>query len=193
MGVAAPILFRLVVACRSGRGPSIAPARGCGLAHRPRPPREQAAGDARARCVRVQLRPPPRVAVPFGGGRASPRLWGGGGSALLQPAGRGGSEGGGEGGPFRCPPPPCPVGCRPVLLGLRRAPPGYTRAVGVPGRPRASGAARSATSGSVRRGGGGKWGLISSPWSAPPPSPGRPPSGPLRFSLPGRCRSVVGQ
>ena len=59
---------------------------------------------------------------------------------------------GGGGG---APPPPRPVGRPPAIRCLRRAPPGYTRAVGVAGRPRASGAVRSAANGPVRWGGGG--------------------------------------
>ena len=35
--------------------------------------------------------------------------------------------------------------------------------------------------------------MVSSPWFAPPPSPGPPPSGPLRLRRPGRHRSVVGR
>ena len=70
----------------------------------------------------------------------------------------GGGAGGGVGGPLRRPPPPRPVGRRPATRCLRRAPPGYTRALGVAGRPWASGAARSAANESVRRGGGGRRG-----------------------------------
>ena len=87
-------------------GPRAAPARWCGVARRPQPPREQAAGGAGARGVRVQLPPPLRVAVPSGGGGASPRFRGGGGSALLRPAGRGGGGGGGGG---AAPPYPAPL------------------------------------------------------------------------------------
>ena len=72
------------------------------------------------------------------------------------------------GGLSRHPSPPRPVGRRPAIRCLRGAPPGYTRAVGVARLPRASGAARSAANGSVRRGGGG----ASPPWFAPPSSPG---------------------
>ena len=63
--------------------------------------------------------------------------------------------GGGRGGGVRsaAPRPPAPLG-----VGLPSIPPGYTRAVGVAGRPWASGAARSAANGSVRRGGGGEGG-----------------------------------
>ena len=175
-----------------GRGPCVAPARRCWLARRPRTPRERAVGGARARGVRVQLRPPPGVAVPSGGGGTSPRLRGGGGPAPLRLAGRGGAGGGREGGPFRCSPPPCsvgwPVASPPVILCLWRAPLEYIRAVGVAELPGASGAARSAASGSLWRGGGeGGGGVISSPWSVPPPSPGRPLSAPLRLRPP-RCR-----
>ena len=103
---------------------------------------------------RSSCAPPPRVAVPSEGGGASPRLRGVGGSALLRPSNRGGSRGGGGGWAAPPPPPPRPHGCRPATLCLQRAPPGYTRAVGVAGRPWASGAARSAANGSLRRGGG---------------------------------------
>ena len=54
--------------------------------------------------------PPPCVAVPSGGAGASPRLEGGGGSALLRPAGREGIGGGG--GALHRSPPPCP--CHPL-------------------------------------------------------------------------------
>ena len=94
--------------------------------------------------------PPPRVAVPLGGGGGVPPAPGGGGPLLSLRSWGGGAEGGGV-----APQPPRPVGRRPAIRCLRRAPPGYTRAVGVAGRPRASGAVRSAANGSVRRGGGG--------------------------------------
>ena len=97
------------------------------------------------------------------------------------------------GGPLRRPPPPRPVGRWPAIRCLRHAPPGYTRAVGVAGRPWASGAARSAANRSVRRGGEGRGGGIPLPWFAPPPSPGRPLKGPLRLRRPGRRRSAVGR
>ena len=109
----------------------------------------------------------PAAATPAGSGPAaspslaSRSLLGGGG----RPLGSGGAEGrscgpqagggcgrGGGGAPRR------PVGRRPAFRCPRRAPPGYTRAVGVAGRPRASGAVRSAADGSVRRGGGGEGG-----------------------------------
>ena len=116
-------------------------------------------GGAGPRGVRVQLRPPPGVASLVGEGG---RRLGSGGAGGRRPCGSqaGGEQGGGwEGGPLRCSPPPCPVGWpvapAPVILCLRRAPLGYTRAFGVAGQPWASGAARSAASGSVWRGGVG--------------------------------------
>ena len=133
-------------------GARVAPARWCGLALRPRPPREQAARGAGARRVQVQPHPPPRVAVPSRGGGATPRLQGGGGPLLWLPS-WGGERGGGAGG--AAPLPLRPVGRRPAICCLRCAPPGYTRAVGVAGRPRASGAVQSAAHRPVRRGGGG--------------------------------------
>ena len=88
-------------------GPRAAPARWCGLARRPRPPREPAAGGAGARGVQVQPHPPPpRIADPSGGGGASPRLQRGGGS-LLWPSNWGGGAGGGGWG--AAPPPPTPT------------------------------------------------------------------------------------
>ena len=143
--------------------PRAAPARWFGLARWPRPLREQAARGAGARGVQVQPHPPPRVAVPSGGGGASPWLRGGGRS-LLWPSTLGGGAGGGMGGLPHHPPPPRPVRRRPAICCLRRALPGYTRAVGIAGRPRASGAARSAANGSVRRGwGGGGAALVRAP------------------------------
>ena len=98
-----------------------------------------------------RIPPPPRVAVPSGGGGASPGLRGGGGPLLWLPSWGGCGGGGGR----AAPPPPRPVRRQPAFRCPRRAPPGYTRAVGVAGRPRASGAVRSAADGSVRRGEGG--------------------------------------
>ena len=175
-----------------GRGPRAAPARWCGLAHQPRPLREQAAGGAGARGVQVQLRPPPRVAVPSRGGGASLRLRRGGGPALLRPSSRGGSGGGGEGGCSAAPRPLAPPG---VIL--PSIPPGYTRAVGVAALPWASGAARSAANGSVRREGGEEGGGdLLTPVRAPafpkPASEGATPFA-LSWAPPVRCRSVAGR
>ena len=92
--------------------------------------------------------PPPRVAVPSGGGGRPLGSGGAEGRSCGSKAG-GGRGGGGVGGA-----PPRPVGRGPAFRCPRRAPPGYTRAVGVAGQPRASGAVRSAADGSVRREGG---------------------------------------
>ena len=124
-----------------------------------------------ARCAGPAESPPFPRRGPF---------WGRGGSGNC-----GGERGGGGG---AAPPPPRPVGHGPAFRCLRRAPPGYTRAVGVAGRPRASGAVRSAADGSVRRGGGEP-----PPWFAPPSSPGRPLKGPLPLRRSGRRRSAVGR
>ena len=135
-------------------GARVAPARWCGLALRPGTPRDQAAGGTGARGVQVQPHPrPPRVAVPSGGGGGVPSAPGGRMAAPVAPK-LGGRGGGGGGGGGAAPSPPRPVGRRPAIRYLWRAPPGYTRAVGVAGRPRASGAVRSAADGSVQRGGG---------------------------------------
>ena len=141
--------------------------------------------------------PPPRVAVPSGGGGASPRLRGGGGS-LLWPSSFWGGARGGAGGALLRPPPPLSVGRRPAIRCLRRAPPGYTRAVGVAGRPRASGAARSAANGSVRRGGGGGEGggnrpaHVGAPAFPRPASEGAAPFAPS-WAPPVRRRSAAGR
>ena len=151
-------------------------------------------GRSGARCAGPAASPPPLRRGPFWGRGASPRLRGGGGPLLWRPKLEGGSGGGGgDGG--AAPPPPRPVGCRPAICCLWRAPPGYTRAVGVAGRPRASGAVRSAANGSVRGGGGGgrEMGGTPPPWFAPPSSPGRPLIGPLRLRRPGRRPSAVGR
>ena len=192
MGGAAPIVFWYAAACRpwawsARRSVALLLARPSAAT----PARARGWGSWGARCVGLGAPPPPRVALPAGGAGASPRLRGARGSALLRPSSRGG--GGGGGGPLCRPPPPRPVVCRPAILSLRRAPPGYSRAVGVAGRPWASGAARSADNGSVRLGGGGRGGVISLPWFAPPPSPGRPLKGLLRLRHPGRRRSAVGR
>ena len=114
-------------------GARVAPARWCGLALRPRPPREQAAGGAGARGVQVQPHPPPPRRGPFWGRGGVPSAPGGRRVAPVAPKLGGGSGGGGGAPP--APPPPRPVGRRPAIRCLRRAPPGYTRAVGVAGRP----------------------------------------------------------
>ena len=174
-------------------GPRAALARWCGLARRPRPPREQAAWGAGARGVQVEPHPPPPPASrsllgeggrPLGCGGAEGRFCG-------SQAG-GGSGGGGLGRPPHRPPSPRPVGRRPAICFLRCDPPGYTRAVGVAGRPRASGAARLAADWSVRRG-GGEGGGTPPPWFAPLSSPVQLLKGPLCLRRPGRRRSAVGR
>ena len=157
----------------------VAPARWRGLAPRPRPPREQ-----------VQPHPPPPASRSLLGGGASPRLRGGGGPLLWLPSwGRCGGGGGGG-----APPPPRPVGRRPAFRCPRRAPPGYTRAVGVAGRPRASGAVRSAADGSVRRGegGGNPPALVRAPVFPGPASDKAAPFAPS-WAPPVRCRSAAGR
>ena len=127
--------------------------------------------------------PPPPRCGPFWGRGGRPLGSGGEEGRSCGPQAWGG-EGGGRGGPLRRPPPPRPVGCRPAIRCLRRAPPGYTRAVGVAGRPRASGAARSAANWSVRRGGEGGGGeppaLVRAPAFPRPASEGTAPFAPSR-------------
>ena len=110
--------------------------------------------------------------------------------------GGGGSGGGGLGGPLPGPPSPRPVRRRPAIRCLRRAPPGYTRAVGVAGRPRLSGAARSAANGSVRRGeeggGGNPPALLCAPAFPRPASEGAAPFAPS-WAPPLRRRSAAGR
>ena len=101
------------------------------------------------------------------------------------------------GGPLCRPPPPHPVGCQPAIRCLRRAPQGYTRAVGVAGRPRASGAARSAANWSVQREGGGGGGgnpptLVRAPAFLKPASEGAAPFAPS-WAPPVRRRWAAGR
>ena len=149
-------------------------------------------------------------AAPKLGARIAPARWCGARPAAATPAGAGGWGRWGArcAGPAAPPPPPrrgpfWGRGGVPSAPGVRRVPPvdvvsgvppkGYTRAVGAAGRPRASGAVRSAANGSVRRGGGGEGGGTPPPWFAPPSSPGRPLIGPPRLRHPGRRRSAVGR
>ena len=136
-------------------GPRAAPARWCGLARRPRLPREQAAGGAGARGVQDQPHPPPlRQGFFWGRGGVHSAPGGRRVAPVALKRGGGGAGGWGLGALLRRPPPLRPFGRRPAIRCLRRSPPGYTRAVGVAGRLRASGAARSAANRSVPRGGG---------------------------------------
>ena len=86
-------------------GARVAPARWCGLALWPRPPREQAAGGAGARGVQVQPHPPPPASrsLPGGGGVSSAP--GGRRAAPVAPKLGGGSGGEGGGGFPPAPPP----------------------------------------------------------------------------------------
>ena len=198
MGGAAPILFWCAAVCRlqawSARR-SGALVWACPSAATP----AGAGGWGRwgARCAgpAAPPPPPPRVAVLSWGGGASPRLRGGGGS-LLWPSSWGGERGGGAGGSLRRPPPPRPVGRRPAVRCLWRAFPWYTRAVGVAGRPWASGAARSAANGSVRRGGEGVGGnppaLARATAFPRPASEGAAPFAPS-WAPPVRRRSAAGR
>ena len=172
----------------------LGPLHWCGLARRPRPPREQVAGGAGARGVQVQPHPPPpRVAVPSWRGGASPPLRGGRGSLLWPSSGGGGAGGGGwwrgrSAAP--CPPAPSGVGLPSVVCG---APPrGILVPWGLPG-----GRGRRARPGRPpmgQCGGGGRvGGGTTPPWFAPLPSPGWPLKGPLRLRCPGRRRSAVGR
>ena len=177
-------------------GPRAALARWCGLARRPRPPREQAAGGAGAGGVQVQPHPPPPRRRPFWGRGGVPLAPGGRSVAPVALKLGGGGTGGGVGGPPHRPPPPRPVGLRPAIRCLWRASPGYTRAVGVAGRPRASGAARSAANGSVRRGGRGGGGnlpaLVRAPVFPRPASEGAAPFA-LSWAPPVRRQSAAGR
>ena len=122
-----------------------------------------------------------------------------------RPLGSGGAEGrfrgpqawgGGARGPLCRPPLPRPVGRWPAFCCPPRAPLGYTRAVGIAGRPRASGAARSAANGSVRRGGEGGGGnppaLVRAPAFPRPASEGAAPFA-LSWAPPVRRQSAAGR
>ena len=125
MGGAAPILFWCAAVCRpqawsARRSDALVWARRSAAT----PGRAGGWGRSGARCAGPAAPPPPRVAMSSGGGGASPRLRGGGVS-LLWLSSWGGERGGRVvGGPLRCPPPPRPVGRRPAIRCLRRAPSG---------------------------------------------------------------------
>ena len=157
-------------------GARVAPARWCGLALRPRPPRGQAAGGAGARGVQAQPQPPPpRVAVPSGGGGGVPSAPGGRRAAPVAPK-LGGGAGGGA--PPR-PPAPSGVGLPSFISGV--PPWGVLVPWGSPGgRGRRARSGRPPTGQCGAGGGGGGRG-------------GRPLIGPLRLRSPGRRRSAVGR
>ena len=174
-------------------GPRAAPARWCGLACRPRLPREQAAGGAGARGVRVKPHPPPPPASrsllgeggrPLGSGGAEGRSCG--------PQAGGGERGGGAGGaapPPSVPPPRRASACHPLSPAC---PPGVYSCCG--GCRAAAGVGRGPVGRQwVSAGRGGEGGGAPPPWFAPPSSPGRPLKGTLRLRRPGRRRSAVGR
>ena len=161
-------------------GARVAPARWCGLAVRPRPPREQ---------VRPHPPPPASRSLLGGGGGASPRLRGGRGRLLWLPS-WGGVRGGGVGGATPPLPPPSGVGLPSVVPGV--PPRGILAPWGLPGcRGRRARSGRPPT-GHCGGGGGGEGGGSPPPWFAPPSSPGRPLIRPLRLRHPGRRRSAIG-
>ena len=161
----------------SGAPPCAAP---CALLRRAgvglpvgRDPRGSRRRGALGRAVcRFSRTPPPRVAVPSGGGGAPPRLRGGGGSLLWLPSWGGGAGRGGLGGPP--PRPPTPVGRRPAIRCLGRAPPGI---YSCRGGCRAAAGVRRGPVGRQRVSavvGGEEGGGTFPPWFAPPSSPGWP-------------------
>ena len=147
-------------------GPQAAPARRFGLARRPRPPREQAAGGSRARVGQIQRHPPPpasRSLLGQGGRLLGSR---GGGGSLQWPSSWGGGGGdGGVGGPPPRPPAPSGVGLPSVVSGV---PPGSIlvpwRLPGGRGRRARPGRPPMGQCG----GGEGRGGESPPPWFAPP-------------------------
>ena len=138
-----------------------------------------------ARCAGGAASPPPASRSLLGEGGRLLASGGAEGRSCGSQAGRG--ERGGGGAPL----PPGPVGRRPAICCLGRAPLGVyscrwgcRAAAGVGrgpvGRQRVSAA-----------GGGGKGGETPPPWLAPPSSPGRPLIRPLCLRCPGRRRSAV--
>ena len=153
----------------------VAPARWCGLAPRPRPPREQ-----------VQPHPPPPASRSLLGGGASPRLRGGGGPLRWLPSLGGCGGGGGR------PPAPPPRRASACLTLPSACPPGVFSCRG--GCRAAAGVGRGPVGGRrVSAAGGGGRGGTPPPWFAPLSSPGRPLIRALRLRRPGRRRSAVGR
>ena len=132
-------------------GARVAPARWCGLALRPRPPRKQAAGGAGVRGVQVQPHPPPPRRGPFWRRGGVPSAPGGQRVAPVAPK-LGGGSGGGGGAPPR-PPAPSGVGLPSVVSGV--PPRGILVPWGLPGgRGRRARSGRPPT-GQCGGGGGG--------------------------------------
>ena len=197
MGGTASILFW----CAAVRRPQAWSARRSGALVWARPSAATPAGAGGwgrwgVRCAGPAASPPPPASRSLLGVLSSPEGQRVAPVALKLGGGSGGGGGGWMGGLLRRPPPPRPVRCQPAIRCLRRAPPGYTRAVGVAGRPRASGAARSAANGSVRRGGGGGGGtlppLVRAPAFPRPASEGAAPFAPS-WAPPVRRRSAAGR
>ena len=196
MGGAAFILFWSAAVCR----PQACSARRSGALVLARPSAATPAGAGGwgrwgARCAGPAASPPPASRSLLGEGGRPLGSRGAEGRSCGPQAG-GGSEGGGWGGRSAAPRPPRPVGRRPAICCLRRAPPGYTPAVGVAGRPWASGAARSAANGSARRGGEGGGGnppaLVRAPAFPRPASEGAAPFAPS-WAPPVRRRLAAGR
>ena len=176
-------------------GPRAASARWCGLACRPRPPREQAAGAAGARGVRLQPHPPPPPRRgPFWGRGGVPSAPGGRRIAPVALKLGGGGGGGGGGAPPASPPrralpchqlsPACPLrvyscrgGCR-AAAGVGRGPVGrqWVSAAGEGGG----------------RGGGNPPALVRAPVFPGPASEGAAPSAPF-LAPPVRRRPAAGR
>ena len=139
-----------------------------------------------------RIPPPPASRALLGGGR--PLGPGGAKGRSCGSQAGGGCRGGGVGGVPSRPPAPSGVGLPAVVSGV--PPPGYTRAIGVAGRLRASGAVRSAADGSVRRGGGGGGGnppaLVRAPVFPGPASDKAAPFAPS-WVPPVRRRPVAGR
>ena len=142
--------------------------------------------------MQVKPHPPPTSRSLLGGGGRPLGSGAAEGRSCGSQAG-GGGRGGGVGG--AAPPPPRPVGRRPAIRCLRRAPPGVyscrggCRAAAGVGRGPVGRKRASAAGG----GGGGEGGGTPPPWFAPPSSPGRPLIGPLCLRRPGRRRCAVGR
>ena len=140
--------------------------------------------------------PPPRVAVPSGGGGRPLRSGGAEGRSCGFQAGGGSGGGGGMGGPPPRPPAPSGIGLPSVVPGV--PPRGILAPWGLPGgRGRRARSGRPPTGQCGREGGGGGGGGEGAgtppPWFAPPSSPGRPLIRPLLCHRPGRRRSAVGR
>ena len=134
--------------------------------------------------------PPPRVAVPSGGGGGRP-LGSGGAEGRFCGSLAGGVRGRGVGGPPPRPPAPSGVGLPSVAPGV--PPRGILVPWGLPGSRGRRARSGWPPTGQCGGGGGGEGGGTPLPWFAPPSSPGWPLIRPLRLRRPGRRRSAVGR